>query len=87
MDRASPDSPTPELSRACNKQAAGWVATTRPGAETLRGPPGDQVGLGLILIASGLIKTYDTLLDSSPAANSSRRGSKRALHVPLDGVG
>ena len=66
MDRASPDSPTPELSHACADQAAGQPGGLQRLARALKrfvDHPVTKLGVGLILIASGLIETDDTVLD------------------------
>ena len=66
MDRASPDSPTPELSHACTDQAAGQLGGLQRLARALKrfvDHPVTKLGVGLILIASGLLETCDTVLD------------------------
>jgi hypothetical protein len=66
MDLSSQDSRQPELSQARADQAAGQPGGLRRLARALQrfvDHPVTKLGVGLILIASGLIEAYDTVLD------------------------
>ena len=66
MDLSSHDSRKPELSQARADQAAGQPGRLQRIARALKrfvDHPVTKLGVGLILIASGLIETYDTVLD------------------------
>ena len=66
MDVSSPDSRNPELFRARADQAARRHGTVRRIALALKrfvDHPATKLGVGLILIVSGLIEAYDTVLD------------------------
>jgi hypothetical protein len=66
MDPSSRDSRKPELSQARADQAAGWQGQLRRIALALKrfvDHPITRLGVGLILIISGLIEAYDTVLD------------------------
>ena len=66
MDLSSRDSGKPESSQARADQAAGQPSKLRQLAHALKrfvDHPVTKLAVGLILIASGLIETYDTVLD------------------------
>ena len=66
MDLSSHDSRKPELSQARADQAAGQPGRLQRIARALKrfvDHPVTKLGVGLILIASGLIEAYDTVLD------------------------
>jgi hypothetical protein len=66
MDLSSGDCRKPELSETRADQAAGRPGATLRIARALKrfvDHPMNKLGVGLILIASGLIETYDTVLD------------------------
>jgi hypothetical protein len=66
MNLSSHDSRKPELPQARADQAAGQPGGLQRLARALKrfvDHPATKLGVGLILIASGLIETYDTALD------------------------
>jgi hypothetical protein len=66
MELSSHDSGKPELSQARADQAAGRPSKLRRIAHALKrfvDHPVTRLGVGLILIVSGLIEAYDTVLD------------------------
>jgi hypothetical protein len=66
MDLSSHDARKPELSQARAEQAAGQSGGLQRLARALQrfvDHPVTKLVVGLILIASGLIETYDTVLD------------------------
>src|SRR5262245_51791954 len=66
MDLSSHDSRNPEFSQARADQAAGRPSKARQIALALKhfvDHPMTKLGVGLILIASGLMEAYDSVLD------------------------
>jgi hypothetical protein len=66
MDHSSRDSRSPDLSQVNVDLAAGRLGKSRRIARALKGfvdHPITKLVVGLILIASGLIEAYDTVLD------------------------